>query len=316
MESANPRATFALVDYGAAFGVVLIWGLNFVAMKYALQALTPFQLGAARYVVAALPLIFLVRRPPVHWRWLLLYGLCQGVGQFGLLFMALELGMTAALASVLMQTQVFYTVIFSFLFLHERPSRNLQIGLVLAALSLLCFGAGVMQDTVGAVTAAGLVLSLAAACMWAVSNIVVRKAQQSIPAGQSNDATAFVIWSSVVPIVPFCILSLVMDAPLQLEVLRDASWQSWAAVLYLGWFATIISYAMWTGLLKRHAANRVAPLSLGVPVIGLAAGVVALGEVITPWQWAGVGLTIVALAFVFRPKPVCLFLGARKKVPA
>ncbi|UOB05912.1 EamA family transporter [[Acidovorax] ebreus] len=299
----NSRTNFGWVDFGAAFGVVLIWGLNFVAMKYALQALTPFQLGAARYVVASLPLIFLVRRPSVHWKWLLFYGLCQGVGQFGLLFIALKIGMTAALASVLMQTQVFYTVIFSFLFLHERPGRNLQFGLVLAALSLLCFGIGVMRDTVGGVTAAGLVLNLGAACMWAVSNIVVRKALQSIPKGQANDATAFVIWSSVVPIVPFCILSLLMDPSLQVYTLRHASWQSWVAVLYLGWFATIISYAMWSGLLKRHTANRVAPLSLGVPVIGLAAGVIVLGEVITPWQWAGASLTILALLFIFRPEP-------------
>lgn len=300
----NSRNTFGWIDYGAALGVVLIWGLNFVAMKYALKELTPFQLGAARYVVAAFPLVFLVRRPPVRWKWLLLYGLCQGVGQFGLLFMALKLGMTAALASVLMQTQVFYTVIFSFLFLHERPGRNLQVGLFLAALSLLCFGTGVVRDSAGGVTAAGLLLNLAAACMWAISNIVVRKALQSLPKGQTNDATAFVIWSSVVPIVPFCILSLLMDPAFQVDTLLHASWQAWAAVLYLGWFATIISYAMWSGLLKRHSANRVAPLSLGVPVIGLAAGVITLGEVITPWQWAGVSLTILALVFVFRPEPV------------
>lgn len=300
----NNRTEFGWLDYGAAFGVVLIWGLNFVAMKYALEALTPFQLGAARYIVAALPLIFIVRRPSMHWKWLLLYGLCQGVGQFGLLFLALKIGMTAALASVLMQTQVFYTVVFSFFFLHERPGRNLQVALVLAALSLFCFGTGVMRDATGGVTAAGLLLNLAAAGMWAISNIVVRKAQQSLPKGQTSDATAFIAWSSLVPIVPFSILSLMMDPGLQMDVLRNANWRSWAAVLYLGWFATVVSYAMWTGLLKRHPANRVAPLSLGVPVIGLAAGVLALGEVITPWQWGGVGLTILALLFVFRPDAV------------
>jgi O-acetylserine/cysteine efflux transporter len=212
-----------------------------------------------------------------------------------------------------MQTQVFYTVVFSFLFLHERPGRNLQIGLGLAALSLFCFGTGVLRDTASGVTAAGLLLNLAAAGMWAISNIVVRKATQSIPKGQANDATAFVVWSSVVPIVPFCILSLLMDPGLHADTLRNAGWQSWAAVLYLGWFATIVSYAMWTGLLKRHPANRVAPLSLGVPVIGLAAGVIALGEVVTPWQWAGVSLTILALAFVFRPDTVRI---STRRVPA
>ena len=87
-------------DLLAALGVVLIWGSNFVAMKHSLHDFTPFQLGAARYVFAALPLLLFVRRPrlPVHW--LVLYGLAQGVGQFGLLFISLRVGMTAALASV------------------------------------------------------------------------------------------------------------------------------------------------------------------------------------------------------------------------
>ncbi|TVT58788.1 MAG: EamA family transporter [Azoarcus sp. PHD] len=93
-------------DLAAALAVVVIWGLNFVAMKLALRDFTPWQLGAARYVFALVPLIFFVPRPKVPWRWLAAYGLAQGVGQFGLLFLGFELGMSSALAWVLMQTQV------------------------------------------------------------------------------------------------------------------------------------------------------------------------------------------------------------------
>ena len=70
-------------------------------MKFALRDFTPFQLGAARYVFATLPLLLVIRRPKLHWKWVVSYGLLQGVGQFGLLFIALNVGMTAALASVL-----------------------------------------------------------------------------------------------------------------------------------------------------------------------------------------------------------------------
>ena len=55
---------------------------------------------------------------------------------------------------------------------------------------------------------------------------------------------------------------------------------------------------MWTALLKKHQANRVAPFSLGVPVVGLTAGVWLLGETINGWQWAGIALVIAALACV------------------
>ena len=171
-------------DLAAALGVIVIWGLNFVAMKFALHDFTPFQLGAARYVLAVLPLVFFIRAPKLHWKWVVLYGLFQGVGQFGFLFSALKVGMTAALASVLMQTQVFFTALFSFVLLRERMSRPLMGGLLLASFGLLCFTMNFMTadaDATRVTTVWGFVLSLCAAAMWSASNIVARKAQQANP---------------------------------------------------------------------------------------------------------------------------------------
>ncbi|MDO8251585.1 MAG: EamA family transporter [Rhodoferax sp.] len=293
-------------DLAAALGVIVIWGLNFVAMKFALHDFTPFQLGAARYVLAVLPLVFFIRAPKLHWKWVVLYGLCQGVGQFGFLFSALKVGMTAALASVLMQTQVFFTALFSFVLLRERMSRPLVGGLLLASFGLLCFTMNFLTDDKGAMgvtTVWGFLLSLCAAAMWSASNIVARKAQQANP---HYEPLQFLVWSSLVPVVPFVLFSLLFDpvAATPEMVWRSAAkwasvpWTSWLAVAYLGWIATIWAYAMWTGLLKRHPANRVAPFSLGVPVVGLTAGMLALGETITPWQWAGIALVVAALACV------------------
>jgi len=284
-------------DIIAALAVVVIWGLNFVAMKFALRDFTPFQLGAARYVFAVLPLVLVFKPPSVPWKWVVLYGLFQGVGQFGFLFSALQVGMTAALASVLMQTQVFFTALFGFFLLHEKMSRPLTGGLALAALGLACFGMNIIAGggLAGAVTGWGFALNLGAAAMWAASNIVARKAQQ---ASAGFDAVAFVVWSSLVPIVPFIAFTLLFDAEATRWQWASASWDSWLSVAYLGWVATIAAYAMWTGLLKRHPANRVAPFSLGVPVVGLTAGVLVLGESITSWQWAGIGLVAAALMCV------------------
>lgn len=284
-------------DLAAALAVVVIWGLNFVAMKFALRDFTPFQLGAVRYVFAVLPLVLLVKPPRLHWRWVLLYGLAQGVGQFGFLFSALQVGMTAALASVLMQTQVFFTALFGFVLLRERASRPLQTGLALAALGLACFAMNyAAAASAGGTTAWGFVLNLCAAAMWAVSNIVARKAQQASPGG--FDALGFVVWSSLVPILPFTAFSLAFDDPAVRWHWLQAPLSGWLAVAYLGWIATILAYALWTRLLQRHPANRVAPFSLGVPLVGLAAGMLTLGERITGWQWAGIALVVLALASV------------------
>lgn len=290
-------------DLAAALGVIVIWGSNFVAMKYALHDFTAFQLGAARYTLAVLPLVFFIRAPQLHWKWVLLYGLFQGVGQFGLLFTALKVGMTASLASVLMQTQVFFSALFGYVLLHEKLSRPLMGGLGLAAAGLVCFGMNFVSGGTLAITVAGFVLNLCAAAMWAASNIVARKAQQSSP---HYEPLQFLVWSSLVPIVPFLLMSLLFDPDVATPEMAWSSatkwasvpWTSWLAVAYLGWIATIWGYALWTGLLQRHATNRVAPFSLGVPIVGLSAGVLVLGEVISAWQWAGITLLVAALGFV------------------
>ena len=284
------------IDLASALGVVVIWGLNFVAMKVSLRDFTPFQLGAARYLLAALPLVFFIRRPQLPVRWLVYYGLAQGVGQFGLLFCALQAGMTAALASVVMQTQVFFTALLSVALLHERIAGPLRAGLALAALGLGCFALNyVGSGGGGATTVLGLALNLGAAAMWAGSNIVARKAQQAHP---GFDPLQFVVWSSLVPILPFIGLSMLFDPPAARWQWLHAGAAGWAGAAYLAWLATVLAYAMWTGLFKRHPANRVAPFSLGVPVVGLAAGMGLLGERISAWQWAGIGFVVAALLAV------------------
>ncbi|MDL2353655.1 MAG: EamA family transporter [Pseudomonadota bacterium] len=291
------HAPFGARDYLGALGVVLIWGTNFIAMKFALHDLTPFQLGAGRYLFAVLPLLFFVRPPRLAWRWVALYGLFQGVGQFGCLFLALKVGMSAALGSVLMQTQVFFTALFGFVLLGEHASRALLAGLALAALGIACFAMNYLSPgaDAGGTTVAGFLLVLGSAAMWAASNIVVRRAQQATP---QFDVVPFMVWSSLVPIVPFALLSLAFDAPATRWRWTAAPWSTWVSLAYLGWFATILAYALWTGLLKRHALNRVAPFSLAVPVVGISSGMLVLGDVISAWQWAGIALVVAALATV------------------
>ncbi len=295
-------------DLLAALAVVFIWGINFVITEFALRDFTPFQLGTIRFTLALLPLAFFIKPPAVHWKWVVLYGLFQGVGQFGLMFIAIRTGLPTALGSVLLQTQVFFTALFAFVLLHEQVSRQLRIGLGLAALGLVCFALNYVRpgaDGSGAGSALGFVLILGSAAMWAGSNIVVRRMQQQQSAEYST--LAFVVWSSAAAILPFMTLAYFFDN----EAIRwqwlDAHWTSWLAAVYLSWMATLVGFSLWTGLLKRHPANKVAPFSLGVPIVGLATGMIVLGEVITPWQWGGIALLAAAL--------VCVMLGGRLGKP-
>ena len=82
------------------------------------------------------------------------------------------------------------------------------------------------------------------------------------------------------------------------QALANVPWIAWASVAYLGWAATIVGYALWTQLLQRHPANRVAPFSLAVPVVGLTAGGLVLGESVSSAQLVGGAVILFGLAIV------------------
>jgi O-acetylserine/cysteine efflux transporter len=305
------QASFGAKDFAMAAGVVAIWGLNFVVMKWGLRDFTPLQLVAARFTLASLPLIAFIARPNLPWKFWVGYGLLQGVGQFGLLATALAVGMSASLASVLMQTQVFFTALIAALALGERPNRAQRWALGAAAIALMLFAIEIIatkghgtpaspgfSQKLGSGSQFGaawlaLALNLGAAALWATSNVVVRRAQ-ALKTGY--DATALVVWSCVPAILPLLALSWWIDPPQARSNWLNASWQAWACAAYLAFGATVVAYTLWTRLLQRHVANRVAPFSLGVPVVGLLAGMGFLGERLSAWQWAGVVAVFAALA--------------------
>ena len=272
--------------------VVLIWGLNFVVMKLGLKGLSPMLLGALRFSVAAAALLVLWRRPPLPWRYLLAYGLAQGLGQFGLLFTGLQLGMTAGMASVVMQTQAFFTLLLGAPLLGERTQRHQGLGLGVALLGLVAIGAAHGEGP-GQMTLVGFVLTVGAAFMWAVSNVVGRLAARQGP----YDPLAFIAWSSLVPVVPFFALAGWQQGHDAIrEQIHALQWPAMAAVLYLGLLATLLAYSLWARLLMRHTPSQVAPWSLLVPVVGLWAAAAAFGEKLSLLQWAGSAAVLLGLA--------------------
>ena len=277
-------ATFSQTDYLKALLVVIIWGLNFVVMKIGLPGLGPMLLGALRFAAASLPFIFWINRPTVPWRFIVLYGLVQGVGQFGLLFTGIQLGMTAGMASVVMQAQAFFTLLLALPFLGERARRAQWAGLLIAAggLGLIAMAHG---DHPGQMTLVGFLLTLGAALMWASSNLVIRLMGRVAP---DYDPMAFIVWSSLVPVLPFLGLAIAADGWLATsKALLTLGWRQYFVVAYLAFLATLWAYTLWTDLIRRHPVGKVAPYSLLVPVVGLAAASTVFSESLEAMQWLG-----------------------------
>lgn len=296
------QIVWGVKDSLIALLVVIIWGINFVPMKLGLQVLTPLELGVGRYFFAALPLCLFVRFPKVRAQRVVQLALFQGVGQFLLLFIGLQVGMTAALASVILQTQIYFTALLSFVLYRQRPTLLLWLSMALATIGLVFFTVSALQDrAVQTVTLTGIIYILGSASMWGVANLISRQTQHENP---DYNPLAYIVWSSVIA-APIYLLMVVVFSPTAGKWLHISTWQAvdsqtWLAVVYLGWASTVAGYTMWTLLLKRHQPNRVAPFSLGVPVIGLLAGLWWLQEPVDGWQWMGsffVGLSLLLVVF-------------------
>lgn len=280
----------SLKDLLLALVVVVAWGVNFVVIKVGLHGVPPMLLGALRFLLAAFPAVLFVKRPRMPLVWLLAYGATISLGQFAFLFSAMYVGMPAGLASLVLQAQAFFTLGFAALFLNERLRAQNVAGLLIAAAGLAVIALHAKAAGAPPMTIAGFVLTLCAAMMWALGNIVTKKVG-------NVDLVGLVVWASLVPPLPFLVLSYFFEGPQRIAGALDGlSGTSVFAVVYLAFVATLLGYSLWSRLLSRYPASQVAPFSLLVPIVGLAAAALLLGEHLSAAQIGGAALVMGGLA--------------------
>lgn len=269
-----------------ALAVVAVWGTNFVVIKLALGHMPPLLFATLRFAVAVLPAIFFLPRPAVGWGNLAAYGLLIGVGQFGLLFVAMNGHISPGLASLVIQMQVFFTIGLAMRLSGERLQRMQWLALALASGGI----AIIVLHTDGSTTLLGLGLILLAALSWAGGNIVSRRA------GQVN-MVAYVVWSSVFAVPPLLVLTVTMEGwDAVMAGLRAADAATWAAVGWQAWGNSLFGYAAWGWLLARHPAATITPMALLVPLFGMGSSALLLGEGLPAWKLTAAALVMGGLA--------------------
>ncbi len=269
-----------------ALAVVAIWGTNFVVIKIALLHLPPLLFAALRFSLALLPAVFFLPRPAVSWRNLATYGVLIGVGQFGFLYIAIKGHISPGLASLVVQTQVFFTIALAMRIAGERVQPFQWIALALAVAGIAVIG----SHTDGVTTPLGVALVLVAALGWAGANIVCRYA------GRVN-MLAYVVWSSAFAVPPLLALSLLIEGSTAVwQGVHDASLATWAAVLWQSVGNTLFGFAAWGWLLARHPAATITPMALLVPVFGMGASALMLAEPLPPWKLLAAALVLCGLA--------------------
>jgi O-acetylserine/cysteine efflux transporter len=277
----TPAARMSGSDAGRALLVVIIWGLNFVVIDRGLKTLPPLLFVTLRYAFTVFPAIFFVARPGVRWYWIVGIGLSMNAGQFGLLFVGIHRGVPAGLASLVIQCQALFTVIFAAAVLRETPRATQLVGTLLASIGILVIALGHGAST----PIAPLLLVVGAGACWGVGNIFTRYAK-------ARSAFGLIVWAGLVAPLPLMALSLWLEGPrADLTAIQHLFPAGALAVAYSVVAATMFGFGTWTSLLKKYPAPVVAPFSLLVPVFGILSAWIVLGE--TPsWGELGGGVVV------------------------
>ncbi len=273
-----------------AASVAVMWGLNFLAIDLSLDQFPPFFLVALRFAVLALPALLFVPKPDVKFRWILGYGFGFGVLQFAFLYWAMATGMPTGLASLVLQASGPFTVLLGMTFLQERVRASQMVFLLVAMAGLGVVG---WQRLDSSASFLPFLLTLAGAFGWAIGNISNRQAH-------SVEPVKFTMWMSIVPPLPMLLISLVVEGPAAIggsmtTLGTPTGLLGAAGLIYTVVIATILGSGIWSWLMSRNPAGIVAPFSMLVPVVGMSAAWLVLGETVTLGELCGAVLIIIGV---------------------
>lgn len=273
-----------------AFLVVLIWGINFPVIKFGLEELPPLLFSSLRFLIVAIPAIFFVPFPKTSIWNVLGVGVFLGVLKFGFLFVAMKADANAGISSLLLQSQVIFTIILSILIFKEKFTKFQALGILIAFLGFSSFFFSVNNN----VTLLGIVLLICAGFFWSISNIIMKKMK-------GVNLLHFMVWVCLIPPLPLFLLSYFFELSQTINILFSTTSKTWIALLYVSFLSTLLAFAIWGWLLKTYNATLVTPFALLIPIVGIFSSSILLGEELTSEEIFGAifilsGLFIIVFA--------------------
>ena len=301
------------IHTGLAILVTFIWGVNFTFIAWGLESFPPLMLTALRFFFTAVPLVFFLK-PPKFNRTLLIYAIGTFVMQYAFVFTAMHLGASPGLTALLLQIQIFITVLLAYFILDEAVSRMQIIGMLVGMLGLSVIALNLGGD----MPLAGFVCILIAAIGWSFGNIASKQASAQAalkttrhgheseitvvsPSTGKNRASALsalalVVWGGLIACVMLILSSLIFETEAwQLATFADASLKSWLSLGFIVYVSTLIGFGLWAHLLGQNTASKVMPFALLVPVFGMITSVLLTGEVVTWWKMLAMTLILSGL---------------------
>jgi len=267
--------------------ICVVWAGNFIAAAQGMQHFSPFLFMILRFgVVLGLLAPFLRRPPPGQWPRLI--GVCLAIGglHFALLFWALARSADVSSVAIVQQTYIPISVLLAMALMHERVGWKTLAAVMVAFLGVLVVGFDplVLQQT------DVLVLALASALFQALGSIYQRGLR-------GIGVLSFQAWTAVIALPVLLAATLVFEQG-QLETIRSAQWQHWAAVAYSAVLASIVGHGLFFFLVQRHPVSSVMPYLQLTPVLAVAFGVLVWGDRPGARLLLGGALVIAGILFI------------------
>ncbi len=277
-----------LKAFGALILLSVLWGYNWVVMKYALLDAGAFQFGAMRTFLGALCLMlvmWVMKKPlkPKELPMLIVLGVLQTCGFTGLIIWALVHG-GAGKTAVLTYTMPFWVMVLAWPLLGEKI-RGIQWLAVFSSL----LGLIIIFDPLHL---GGDFFSMSLAVMggvfWALAVIVAKKLHHRAP---HLDLISLTAWQMFFGSLPLVAVALIVDAP-------PIHWSPrlFAAIGFNAILCNALAWLLWLYALQRLAAGVASMTSMLAPLIGVLAAWVHLGE--EPSVLEIVGMLLIGLALV------------------
>jgi drug/metabolite transporter (DMT)-like permease len=284
--TASARTAADTRSLAAFTALALIWGYNWVVMKTALAYSGPIDFAVLRVGLGVLLLFALLvglgmPLKPRHLGMTALVGLCQTTGFVGLISLALAFGETGK-SAVLAYTMPFWVIVLGWPFLGERlrGSQWPAVALALVGLGLVLE----VWDSSGGLTAS--LLALAAGALWGVAVVLVKR----IPIDGRAELLSLTAWQMLFGFVPLVAVALLVPE-------RPIEWSApfITALTYNAIGGMAVATLLWLYILQRLPAMISGLSSLIVPVIGILAAWLQLGERPGVAESIGIALILIGL---------------------
>lgn len=276
----------------AALLVVICWGGNYSATKFALHDFPPFYMLLLRFIIVSVLLApFALRQPLPRWRPMIFLSIMLVTLQFGLMFTALGMGLSITSAVIATQLGVPFSCVMAAIFFKDYLGPWRAFGLAVAFMGVVIV-AGTPDASEHWLA---FLLAVLGCLAWSIAFLYLKTIEPP-------HWVSLLFWPGVLALPQFLLLTLTLEDN-HLARLDAALTTSWLGVVYSAILSTIVGYGLWNWLMRSFPITRVMPFGLLMPVFGIGFGALMFGEVLTPRVLVGGLITLSGVAIITLRRP-------------